>query len=99
MLSHRASSLFFFLAALFSGKFDFDLWTNIPKDGGAIPAEEVPGSRSGSAGIFKSLPFAIWFFLAIEEVPLAAEESMDPRRDVPKGSIWAHAHAADRRRS
>ena len=22
------------------------------------------------------------------EVPLAAEESMDPRRDVPKGTIW-----------
>ena len=41
------------------------------------------------SGIFKSLPFAIWFFLAIEEVPLAAEESMDPRRDVPKGSVWA----------
>jgi ethanolamine permease len=41
------------------------------------------------SGIFKSLPFAIWFFLAIEEVPLAAEESMDPRRDVPKGSILA----------
>ena len=34
------------------------------------------------------MPFAIWFFLAIEEVPLAAEESMDPRRDVPKGSVW-----------
>ncbi len=41
------------------------------------------------SGIFKSLPFAIWFFLAIEEVPLAAEESMDPRRDVPRGSVLA----------
>src|SRR5213078_2003075 len=40
-------------------------------------------------GIFKSLPFAIWFFLAIEEVPLAAEESMDPRRDVPRGATLA----------
>ncbi len=43
----------------------------------------------GIGGIFKNLPFAIWFFLAIEEVPLAAEESMDPRRDVPRGSILA----------
>ena len=42
----------------------------------------------GISGIFKALPFAIWFYLAIEEVPLAAEESMDPRRDVPKGTIW-----------
>src|SRR5213078_1038190 len=40
-------------------------------------------------GIFKSLPFAIWFFLAIEEVPLAAEASMDPRRDVPRGATLA----------
>src|SRR5205814_1236516 len=43
----------------------------------------------GISGIFKSLPFAIWFFLAIEEVPLAAEESMDPRRDVPRGATLA----------
>ena len=42
----------------------------------------------GIGGIFKALPFAIWFYLAIEELPLAAEESMDPRRDVPKGTIW-----------
>ena len=42
----------------------------------------------GIAGIFPALPFAIWFYLAIEEVPLAAEESMDPKRDVPKGTIW-----------
>ena len=37
----------------------------------------VPRSGS-SAGIFLALPFAIWFFLAIEELPLAAEESHDP---------------------
>ena len=62
-----------------------------PEGGGdAAPGRRRPaGSRSGSSGIFKSLPFAIWFFLAIEEVPLAAEESMDPRRDVPRGSVLA----------
>lgn len=32
-----------------------------------------------------SLPFAVWLFLAIEQLPLAAEESVDPRRDMPKG--------------
>jgi ethanolamine permease len=42
----------------------------------------------GISGIFKALPFAIWFYLAIEEIPLAAEESMDPRRDVPRGTLW-----------
>lgn len=81
---------FFFIAALFSGKLELSLWTNIPKGGGdAIAGGGGPWFPHGVSGIFKSLPFAIWFFLAIEEVPLAAEESMDPRRDVPKGSVWA----------
>jgi ethanolamine permease len=34
------------------------------------------------------LPFAVWLFLAIEELPLAAEESVDPKRDMPKGLIF-----------
>jgi len=42
----------------------------------------------GVGGIFAALPFAIWFYLAIEELPLAAEESMDPKRDVPAATIW-----------
>ena len=78
---------FFVLAAIFSGDLNFDLWTNIAEDGAEIPEGGGPLLPIGISGIFKSLPFAIWFFLAIEEVPLAAEESMDPRRDVPRGSI------------
>src|SRR5262245_59279060 len=39
-------------------------------------------------GIFLAMPFAIWFYLAIEELPLAAEESHDPKRDIPKGTIY-----------
>jgi ethanolamine permease len=81
--------LFFFLAAIFSGKLDFSLLTNISKAGTPIPGGGGSWLPFGISGIFKSLPFAIWFFLAIEEVPLAAEESMDPRRDVPRGSILA----------
>jgi ethanolamine permease len=81
--------LFFFLAAIFSGKLDFSLLTNISKSGKEIPGGGGSAFPFGISGIFKSLPFAIWFFLAIEEVPLAAEESMDPRRDVPKGSVLA----------
>jgi ethanolamine permease len=42
----------------------------------------------GVPGIFYALPFAIWFYLAIEELPLAAEESSDPKRDIPRGTIY-----------
>jgi ethanolamine permease len=42
----------------------------------------------GWFGVLASLPFAVWLFLAIEELPLAAEESVDPRRDMPKGLIF-----------
>ena len=41
----------------------------------------------GWAGIWAAFPYAIWFFLAIEGVPLAAEETRDPKRDMPKGLI------------
>src|SRR5262245_13889905 len=88
-LSSLAVLAFFVLAAIFSGKLDFNLWTNISKSGETIPGGGGPWLPFGVTGILKSLPFAIWYFLAIEEVPLAAEESMDPRRDVPKGSIRA----------
>jgi ethanolamine permease len=81
--------LLFFLAAIFSGKLNFHLWTNVASSGKTIPGGGGPWLPFGISGIFKSLPFAIWFFLAIEEVPLAAEESMDPRRDVPRGSVLA----------
>lgn len=42
----------------------------------------------GVPGIFYALPFAIWFYLAIEELPLAAEESSDPKRDIPRGTMY-----------
>jgi ethanolamine permease len=35
------------------------------------------------AGIFASIPFAIWFFLAIEGAAMAAEEARDPKRTIP----------------
>lgn len=34
-------------------------------------------------GLFASIPFAIWFFLAIEGVAMAAEEARDPNRSIP----------------
>jgi ethanolamine permease len=43
----------------------------------------------GLGGIIAALPAAGWFYLAIEGVPLAAEETADPARDLPKGMILA----------
>ncbi|WP_447502233.1 amino acid permease, partial [Acinetobacter pittii] len=34
----------------------------------------------GYLGIWAAVPFAIWFFLAVEGVPLAAEEAKDPAK-------------------
>jgi ethanolamine permease len=34
-------------------------------------------------GMFAAIPFAIWFFLAIEGVAMAAEEARDPKRSIP----------------
>ncbi len=34
-------------------------------------------------GMIAAIPFAIWFFLAIEGVAMAAEEAKNPRRSVP----------------
>jgi ethanolamine permease len=34
-------------------------------------------------GMFAAVPFAIWFFLAIEGVAMAAEEVRDPKRSIP----------------
>jgi ethanolamine permease len=79
---------FFYVSALVSGSWDPALWFNIAKGGGEQAGGGGPFLPNGISGIFKSLPFAIWFYLAIEEVPLAAEESHDPRRDVPRGTIW-----------
>jgi ethanolamine permease len=43
----------------------------------------------GLVGIWAAFPYAIWFFLGIEALPLAAEETRDPVRDMPKGLIAA----------
>jgi ethanolamine permease len=41
----------------------------------------------GVGGILAAFVYGIWFFLAIEGVPLAAEETRDPKRDMPRGII------------
>lgn len=40
-----------------------------------------------AGGVFEALPFAIWFYIAIEGVAMVAEEVRDPERTIPRGYI------------
>ncbi|TIN32888.1 MAG: amino acid permease, partial [Mesorhizobium sp.] len=71
---------------------DFSRWAlniGVGPDGAAIELPEGNGSMFpfGLSGVLATLPFAVWLFLAIEQLPLAAEESVDPKRDMPRGII------------
>jgi len=76
--------LVFSLMVVFSGQFSWDsLWNITPDEGqSAFLPHGVPA-------ILFALPFAMWFFLGIEELPLAAEEAHNPERDIPKAGLWA----------
>lgn len=63
---------------------DSSRWLDIAPDPG-----ESAWLPHGAAGIVAALPAAGWFYLAVEGVPLAAEETRDPARALPKGMIAA----------
>jgi ethanolamine permease len=42
---------------------------------------------NGWSGIFAALPFAIWFYLAIEGVAMVSEEVKEPKKSIPIGYI------------
>jgi ethanolamine permease len=73
--------------------FDFSRWAlnvGAGPDGAMVELPNGGGSwlPFGLEGALKALPFAVWLFLAIEQLPLAAEESYDPKADMPKGLIY-----------
>jgi ethanolamine permease len=76
--------LFFAIAAVATGSVDFSKLLDIPDADGNV-GQFLP---FGAVGILFALPFAIWFFLGIEELPLAAEEAHNPQRDIPKAGVW-----------
>ncbi|MEU6081213.1 ethanolamine permease [Streptomyces sp. NPDC047108] len=75
-----AALLIFALGAF--TEFDASGLNDIPVDHNAF------GSNSwlpfGVLGIWAAFPFGMWFFLGVEGVPLAAEETRDPARSLPK---------------
>ena len=74
--------IIFYAGAILSGAFQWANVMNIPPDPGQ--SAFLP---KGIYGVFAALPFAIWFYLAIEQLPLSAEESHDVVNDMPKALI------------
>ncbi len=67
-------------------EFDASNLVNIDADGSALSSSFLP---FGISGLLAAFVYGIWFFLAVEGVPLAAEETSDPKRDMPRGIIVA----------
>jgi len=80
-LAALAVLVVFYVSAVATGAFSWEL---LFRD---AEGSEVGWFPSGGSGIIATLPFAIWFYLAIEQLPLAAEESHDAAKDMPKALI------------
>ena len=80
--------LVFFGGVMTTNTFRSELLFNIPSETNEDAGGWLP---KGWFGVFASLPFAIWFYLAIEQVPLAAEEAHDVAKDVPRALTWGIA--------
>ncbi len=59
-------------------------WSNFTANGWA---GHDTVSLATVGGMFGAIPFAIWFFLAIEGAAMAAEEAKDPKRTIPRAYI------------
>ncbi|MFM8355867.1 MAG: amino acid permease [Gammaproteobacteria bacterium] len=71
---------------------DFERWAlNVGPSGLLLPAGDGPFLPNGVAGVLAALPFAVWLFIGIEQLPLAAEESRAPQQDMPIGILGAMA--------
>ena len=66
--------------------FDVANLFDIPVEGGIGASKFLP---FGIIGIWAAIPYGMWFFLAVEGLPLAAEETADPKKNMPKGMITA----------
>jgi ethanolamine permease len=89
-LGALACLVFFYLNAL--PEIEFMRWAmnvGVGADGALVELPEGGGPwfPDGIHGVLAALPFAVWLYLAIEQLPLAAEESVDPRRDMPTGIL------------
>lgn len=76
----------FAVMALTSSAFDLaNLFDVEPTAGGGT---FLPG---GIGAVILVMPFAMWLYLGIEELPLAAEEAHTPAQDIPRAGLWGLA--------
>ena len=61
------------------------LFIGVTAPHGQLAHLSIDGLPNGWTGVFACLPFAIWFYLGIEGVANAAEETRAPQRDVAIG--------------
>lgn len=73
----------FGIVAVFSGKVHFSALFNIAASAGGTSFLPY-----GVVAVFFAMPFAMWLFLGIEQLPLAAEEVHNPERNIPLASRW-----------
>lgn len=59
-------------------RLDFARW--------ALPL--FPAGASKTAAALIELPFALWLYLGIEQLPLAAEEAHQPKQDLPRAILY-----------
>ncbi|NJR74605.1 MAG: amino acid permease [Scytonema sp. CRU_2_7] len=73
----------FYASMLGADVFKPELLFNVP----ANPGESATWLPKGWEGVFASIPYAIWFYLAIEILPLASEETDDVPGNMPPALI------------
>jgi ethanolamine permease len=74
----------FAIVAFATGSFSVDKLFDVKPDAGQ--SAFLP---HGFGPVLLVIPFAMWFFLGIEELPLAAEETKNPQKDIPRAGIVA----------
>ncbi len=75
----------FYASMLASGVFNPELLFNIPAD----PGQSEHWLPKGWPGVLAAVPYGIWFYLAIEQLPMAAEETRNVPKNMPKGLTLA----------
>ncbi|NEP09550.1 MAG: amino acid permease [Symploca sp. SIO2C1] len=73
----------FYISMLVSGVFQPELLFNLPPE----PGQSAYWLPKGWTGVFAAIPFAIWLYLAIEQLPMTAEETGEVPKNMPTGMI------------